>query len=142
MSVMLISLKHKQHKTASVTLSIFVGSWLLVLCQTCLADVEYDKPDVKPEACHITISEDVIDDVSAINDEHCPAACDCDAIILTMNSEKKSESKEKIKFSADVFSLVILKFTQSTRAPPAYRIPVPPERAILLPLQNYSILLI
>ena len=141
---MLISLKHKQQRIASVTLSIFLGSWLLMFCQMCLADTENSKQHSESEVCH-TITSDLVSadvDTSVVNDDLCLGVCDCDAITITMNSEKNSESKEKIKFSLDLSAHVTPEFTLSSRSPPAYQISPLPERALSLPFQRYTVLLI
>lgn len=147
---MLMQLKNKQHKIASITLSLFIGSWLLLLCQTCITaidDINHELPVESSVSCHssalvdMTDGEDVLNE-DVLNNEHCPGACDCDAVMISISTDKNSELKEKIKYSLDLYAYVTPELTLSTRAPPAYRISVAPERAILLPLQYSSILLI
>jgi len=140
---MLILLKNKQHSIAAVTLSLFVGSWLFLLCQTCLAAIngthEYDQTGTEmANSCHEQLSVDAGIDKS---EKHCPGTCDCDSITGTMISKSYSVLTEKIKFSPDLYVYTVPQIILSDWAPPAYRIPTTPERAVLLPLQHYTVLL-
>ncbi len=142
---MLIQLKNKQHKIASVTLSIFVGGWLLLLCQTCFAAINEIRENNQPVAemtnsCHAPLSVD--EDIKVSEEHDCLGVCDCDVINVIINSEKNSDLIEKIKFSPDLYAYIVPQITLSNRAPPTYRISSTPERAILLPLQRYTVLLI
>jgi hypothetical protein len=144
---MLIQLKNKQRKIASVTLSLFMGSWLLLLCQACLAVDEVNNhvetPIETTNSCHPSTTDNVTDEEEALNNEHCETSCDCDAVTINVSNVKNSELKEKIKFSLDLYAYLPSNLRLSIRAPPAYhRISSNPERAILLPLQNYTVLLI
>lgn len=140
---MLISLKHSQHKIASAILCFFVGSWLLLLCQACLAvstDIRdnNETPVELSNSCHSPDIEQAIDE----NNDHCLGVCDCDASLVTVNSDKDAGLSQKIKFSSDIYINVVHKILIPNSVPVVYRISTPPERAILLPFQSYNVLLI
>ena len=146
MASMLVLLKNKQHKIASVALSIFIGSWLLLVCQECLSaadnmNTHSQAIDEISNYCHNPDVDDSIDEISDVNSDHCLGVCDCDAITVTMNSDKNSDLIEKIKFLLDVYTYVEPEITISNRAPPGYRISTTPEQAIFLPQQHYTVLL-
>jgi len=139
---MLMHFNNKRHNIASGILSIFVGSWLLLLCQTCM-DLTDDNMGHHETSSEVTNSCHVPDeDINSIDDEHCLGACDCDALTVTINSDKNSESKEKVKFIPDVALAISSKITLSNRAPPGYPISSSPERAKLPPFYTYNVLLI
>ncbi len=144
---MLITLKHSQSQIASVVLSIFLGSWLLLFCQTCIAvmdDIDDNKTQSSElsNSCHSSeVDESITEKDETIND-HCLGACDCDVITATVSSDKSSELAGKIKFSPDLFVYVAFEIVSSKRAPPGHRIPATPDQAILLPHQRYTVLLI
>ena len=126
---------------------MFMGSWLLLLCQTCLAVVD----DVNSQnqsttelsnSCHAPDIEDSISENSNEHNKQCKGVCDCDDLSITINSEKNSDLTEKIKFSPDLYAYVVPKITLSNRALSNYRLSTTPERAIFLPLQHYTVLLI
>ncbi len=146
MANMLVLLNNKQHKIASVALSIFMGSWLLLVCQACLSAVDdintHSEPiDEISNDCHGLNIDDSIDELSDVNSDHCLGVCDCDAITATINSDKNSDLIEKIKFSQHLFAYVEPEIKISYRGPPDYRISTTPERAIFLPQQHYTVLL-
>ena len=146
MMTMLMQFKNKQRKIACVTVSLFMGSWLLLLCQTCFAvnnDIKnHSEPSTEASiSCH-TPENIALEQTSEANDEHCLGVCDCDAITIAVSTDKNSEIKEKTKYSPDIYTYATPEIIISTRAPPSYRISTTPERAILLPLQTYNVLLI
>ena len=125
---------------------MFMGSWLLLVCQACLSAVD-DITHVEPadeilNNCHSPDIDDPVDEISDVSSDHCLGVCDCDAITVTLNSDKNSDLIEKIKFSLDLYSYVEPQITISSRASPGYRISTTPEQAIFLPLQHYTVLLI
>ena len=135
---MFILLKNKQRPIASVALSLFVGSWLLLLCQSCLAATDEinhfsEASTEQPAPCHepLTISE-----------EHCLGACDCDEPSTTINGEMSPDSKGKSKYSQDIYAYTEPKKTLSNRALPAYRISTMPKQAIFLLQLHFTVLLI
>ncbi len=143
---MLMQLNNKRQKIASGILSLFMGGWLLLLCQTCLAstnDVKshHESSSEISNPCHV-LAENVQEANKSADDEHCLGVCDCDAITMALSSDKNSELREKIKYSPDLYSYISPEIIISTRAPPSYRIYTIPERAILLPLHTYNVLLI
>jgi len=140
---MLMHFNNSRRKIGSGILSIFIGSWLLLLCQTCIASTDNTMKHNETSS-EVTSSCHVPDDVSidSIEDEHCLGACDCDALTVTVQSDKNSESKEKIKSIPDFVATITSKTTLSNRAPPGYPISSSPERAKLPPFYTYNVLLI
>lgn len=146
MTIMLVLLKNKQQRIGSVALSIFMGSWLLLVCQSCLAAIDdsnnYNPVTESLNVCHTPNTDDANNEISDTNTEHCLGACDCDVIASALNSDKNSKILlEKIKFSLGLFAYVEPKITLYNRAPPGYPISTTPEQAIFLPLQHYTVLL-
>lgn len=143
---MLMQLNSKRRKIASSLLSIFMGGWFLLLCQTCLAlteteEVNHESSIDMSDSCH-ELDEDSQTGISNFDDEHCLGVCDCDALTVTVQSEKNSELKENIKFKADVIAIVSPKASLSNRAPPGYLYSSSPERAKKPPFYTYNVLLI
>ena len=142
---MLMHLNNKQHKLAAMMLSLFVGSWLLLLCQACFADTEeviqHESSAEMVSPCHEIIDENPLEILNA-DDEHCLGACDCDALTVTVHSEKNSELKENNKFKSDVTAVISPKIVLSNRAPPGYSYSSSPERAKKPPFYTYNVLLI
>lgn len=131
--------------SASMMLSLFVGSWLLLLCQACFAHaedvVQHESSEVISSSCHDVVDENPLEIMNA-DDEHCLGACDCDALAVTVHSEKHSELKENIKFKIDFIAVISPKIVLSNRAPPGYLYSSSPERAIKPPFYTYNLLLI
>jgi hypothetical protein len=144
---MLMQLKNKQRKIASVTLSLFVGSWLLLLCQTCLATIDdsNSRSDISvesPSPCHLSTTDHMTSEKENLNSDHCLGSCDSDVLTVTISKVNNFELKEKIKSSLDLYADVGSQITLSNRARSDYRILTTPERPLLLPLQLYTVLLI
>jgi len=141
-----MQLKDKQSKIASITLSIFVGGWLLLLCQTCLAAIDINDHSKQiteaSNACHTHGSDVSANKQKDDNNSHCLGACDCDDLSVIANSGKNLDLTEKIKKIPDFYIYVVPQLTLSKHPVSNYRIVTPPERTIPLPLQNYTILLI
>jgi len=100
---MLMQLKNKQHKIASVTLSLFVGSWLLLLCQTCLATIDDNNShnDISVESsspCHLSTTDHITCEEDTLNSEHCLKSCDSDVMTITMSKVNNSELKDYTGF--------------------------------------------
>jgi len=124
-----------------------MGSWLLILCQNCLAAVNDINGQNKlaselSYSCHGSVVDDSIDKINDVINEHCLGVCDCDDLSVTVHNLKNSDLKEKIKFSPELFAYFVTPATISNRAPPAYQILTTPERATFPPLQYYTVLLI
>lgn len=140
---MLISLKYNQHKIASAILCFFVGSWLLLLCQACLAvssDIEdnNEMPTELSSSCHSPDLEQAIDE----NNDHCLGVCDCDTSLVTMNSDKGADLSQKLKSPPDLYVYTKNQIQLFVFPPTPYRLLKIPESAIRLPFQTYNILLI
>ncbi len=136
-----MTLKNKQNKVVLTMLSIFIGSWLLLLCQTCLAmPAEVDlnnKADIET-SCHqseenLTVEQD---------NDHCVGVCDCDDPVALMKSEKNIGLMDKIKLSPDLYVFTHIQIQLPLSTPRPYRLLKIPEKAIQLPFQTYNILLI
>ena len=143
---MLIAFKNRQSKYTTIALFAFIGSWLLLLCQACFASDDDSKNHHEPivevtTSCH-TPETIELEEINLEDDEHCLGVCDCDAMTVTFSSDKNSELKEKTKFTSDLYGYLSAEITISPRAPPNYRVSTKPDRAILLPLQTYNVLLI
>jgi hypothetical protein len=136
---MLIELKNKHHKLATMMSSVFVGGWLLLLCQTCFASNDNQMIDQQTDEmtmpCHDSTSADS-------NSKECFGPCDCDELNVVINSDSNFGNNEKVKYSQDVFVSFEHKIKLSNRSPPSKRISSPPARAILLPLEFFNVLLI
>lgn len=144
---MLMHLNNKRRKFASGILFMFMGSWLFLLCQTCLALTEDITSHKEPsssgaaDSCH-TLQEGIQSEINYIDDEHCLGACDCDALTVTVQSEKNSELKDRIKFNTDAIAIIAPRTALSNRAPPGYPYFSLPERAKRPPFYTYNVLLI
>ncbi len=146
-------LKNRQHNIAVATLTLFLGSWLLFVCQACLAiggDVkdQHQATTDALESCHdaglkdgIQYPVDPINEVSSVNTGHCLGVCDCDAIAATLNSDKSPNLLDKLKVSADLIAFVEPQIFLPNHFSYAYRLTPTPERAIFLPQQHYTVLL-
>lgn len=141
---MLIQLKSRQRNIASVTLSLFLGSWLLLLCQTCMAlvdDVNNLIGTTEVSDCHVPEDINTLDEVITENDEHCLGVCDCDDLSVTTNSENNYELKNKIKILNDLYAFTNPLVYQPVYSPPDNLISTQPERAIFLPFKRFTVLL-
>ena len=144
---MLMRLNHNRRKVASGLLSMFMGSWLLLLCQTCLAytdDFATHKESSSlgmADYCH-SLEDGNQTGTSKVDDQHCLGACDCDALTVTVQSENNSELKDRIKFNIDAFAIIAPKAVLTSRASPGYPYSSSPERAKRPPFYTYNVLLI
>jgi hypothetical protein len=145
---MLILLKNQQHKIASVTLSLFMGSWLLLFCQTCVAafdqiESQNETKTVLSDFCHAP-DIDNTNEIAVENDAHCYGVCDCDEMTttVTVKGDSNHENQQKIKYLSDLYASVNSQLTLHHHSPPTYRISTLPEQAIFLPQQFYTVLLI
>lgn len=144
---MLILLKN-QHKIASVTLSLFLGSWLLLFCQTCVAafdqiESQNETKTVLSDSCHEP-DIDHTNEIAVENDAHCLGVCDCDEMTttVTVKGDSNHANQQKIKYSPDLYASVNSQLTLHNHSPPTSRISTLPEQAIFLPQQFYTVLLI
>jgi hypothetical protein len=144
---MLTWLKNRKN-IASTTITMFVGSWLLLFCQTCFATsqdtVSIGLSQSKTEySCH-TADNETDKSVEHYNtdDNHCLGVCDCDEITVSLNTIEKAGNSDKFKKlsldSVPASTLIknIISFDLKHHSFPI------PDRAIVPPLQRYSILLI
>ena len=146
---MLIWLGNKEKDIASTAIAIFVGSWLLLFCQTCFAtlqdtnSISFSQSETI-NSCHTTDNEtDNPEEQYNSDDDHCLGICDCDEITASLNSFEKTGTLDKFQKKVSIDSLaasISLKYLEISHS--TYQIPAPPERAILLPLKRYAVLLI
>jgi len=147
---MLIQLESKQRKIALVTLSLFMGSWLLLLCQICFASLQdTDSTSYSQEEtvipCHtIDSGTEKLKGQCNPDDDNCSGVCDRDKMTAALNSVEKTGHSDKFhKLSIDSFpaSVSFKDKIAINLALTRYRLPFP-ERAILLPQQRYVVFLI
>jgi hypothetical protein len=141
-------LRNKEKNIASTAIAMFVGSWLLLICQTCFAtSQDIDSIGLSQNkieyTCHTTENEadKLVEDYNS-DDDHCLGVCDCDEVMASLNTVEKTGHSDKFnKLSIDIVPASILFKDKITSNFMHHSLPIP-ERAILLPLQRYSILLI
>ena len=141
-------LRNKEKDIASTAIAMFVGSWLLLICQTCFAtsqDIDsIDLSQNKTEyTCHTSENEadKLVEDYNS-DDDHCLGVCDCDEVTASLNTIEKTAQSDKFHkvFLDNTPASVSFKNKIASNLT-HHSLPIP-ERAILLPLQRYSILLI
>ena len=141
-------LRNKEKNIASTAIAMFVGSWLLLFCQTCFANSQ-DTDSIglsqnKTEyACHTTENEtDKLVEHYNADDDHCLGVCDCDEVTASLNTVEKTGHSDKFhKLSIDSIPASISFKNKIASNLTHHSLPIP-ERAILLPLQRYAALLI
>jgi len=141
-------LRNKEKNVASTAIAMFVGSWLLLFCQTCFATpLDTGAIDLSQSnteySCHTTDNEPekLVEHYNA-DDDHCLGVCDCDEITASLNTIEKTGQSDKfhkvflnsVPASISIKNNIVSKLTH-------HSLPIP-ERAILLPLQRYAALLI
>ncbi len=146
---MLIWLRNKEKDIASTAIAMFVGSGLLLFCQTCFAisndtysiDISQNKTEY---SCHTADNEtDKLVEHYNSDDDHCLGICDCDEITASLNSIEKTGYLDKFHKKVSIDSVVAsISFKYREISSSTYQISGPPERAILLPLQRYTVFLI
>jgi len=136
---MFIWLRNKEKNIASTAIAMFVGSWLLLICQTCLATSQ-DTGSIglsqnnTEYTCHTIENE--------TDNDHCLGVCDCDEVAASLNSIEKTGHADKFhKLSIDSIPASISFKNKIASNLTHHSLPIP-ERAILLPLQRYALLLI
>lgn len=142
-------LRNKEKDIASTTIVMFVGSWLLLFCQTCFAipkdtysiDISQNKTEY---SCHTADNEtDKLVEHYNSDDDHCLGICDCDEITASLNSIEKTGYLDKFHKKVSIDSVVAsISFKYREISSSTYQISGPPERAILLPLQRFTVFLI
>jgi len=145
---MITWLKNKEKDIASTAIAMFVGSWLLLLCQTCFAASQESSSiglsQNKAEySCHTADNETAkLAEHFNTDDDHCLGVCDCDEITASLNTVEKTGHSDKFhKLTIDSVPASILFKAKIVSNLTRHSLPIP-ERAILLPLQHYVVLLI
>jgi hypothetical protein len=141
-------LRNKEKNIASTAITMFVGSWLLLFCQTCFATSQ-DTSSIVPSqsnteySCHTADNEtDKLVERYNTDDDHCLGVCDCDQLTASLNTVEKAGHSDKFnKLSIDSVPASISFKNKIASYRTHLSLPIP-ERAILLPLQRYSLLLI
>ncbi|MEQ8937728.1 MAG: hypothetical protein RLT30_03430 [Gammaproteobacteria bacterium] len=103
-------IRKRQQTMAIATLSLFMGAWLLLLCQSCFANDEvnsaalHDKV-VELEHCHDDSQQaDLTQNYET--EEHCTGVCDCDESTILMHSKEQNKEKNSYKFSPDIVYII------------------------------------
>jgi len=141
-------LRNKEKNIASTAIAMFVGGWLLLFCQTCFA-ASQDNGSIglsqnnTEYTCHTADSEtDKPVEHYNTDDDHCLGVCDCDEVTASLNTVEKTGHSDKFnKLSIDTFPASISFKNKLASNLTNHSLPIP-ERAILLPLQRYALLLI
>jgi hypothetical protein len=141
-------LRNKEKNIASTAIAMFVGSWLLLFCQTCFANSQ-DIGSIglssnnTEYSCHTTENEtDKLVEHYNSDDDHCLGVCDCDEVTASLNSIEKTGHADKLhKLFIDSVPASILFKNKIASNLTHQSLPIP-ERAIILPLQRYALLLI
>jgi hypothetical protein len=141
-------LRNKEKNIASTAIAMFVGSWLLLFCQTCFAtpqdagSIDLSQSETE-SSCHIADSKpDKFVEHYNTGDDHCLGVCDCDEITVSLNTIEKTGQSDKFhKIFPDSVPASI-SFKNKIASNHTYLILPIPERAIILPLQRYALLLI
>jgi len=141
-------LRNKEKNIASTAIAMFVGSWLLLFCQTCFATSQetssiVSSPSKTESSCHtIDNKPDKIVEHYNTDDDHCLGVCDCDEVTASLNTTEKTAQSDKFhKIFPDSVPASISFKNKIASYRTHHSLPIP-ERAILLPLQRYSLLLI
>ncbi len=146
---MLAWLKNSEKNIVSGTLAMFVGGWLMLFCQTCLASGESnDQSNISnvemAQHCHSTdCDSNNTEDQSSLNDDHCLGACDCDEMPGTLTNVETVKHPDKFKsvsFYNHIFILSSVPEQEIVNT--TYPISIFPERLRLLPLKHFTVLLI
>ena len=127
---------------------MFVGSWLLLFCQTCFATSQ-DTGSIGPSqsnteySCHTADNEaNKIVEHHNTDDDHCLGVCDCDEITASLNTVEKTGHSDKFhKPTIDSVPVSNLFKNKIVSNLTRHSLPIP-ERSILIPLQHYVVLLI
>ena len=145
---MLIWLRNKERNIASTAIAMFVGSGLLLFCQTCFAisndtysiDISQHKIE---SSCHTTGKETnkLVEHYNS-DDAHCLGICDCDEITVSLNNVEKTAHSDKFhKVYLDSIPSSMSFKNKIASDLTRHSLPIP-EQAILLPLQRCVVLLI
>jgi len=94
-------LRNKEKNIASTAITMFVGSWLLLFCQTCFATSQ-DTSSIVPSqsnteySCHTAGDEtDKLVEHYNTDDDHCLGVCDCDEVTASLNTIEKTGHADK-----------------------------------------------
>ena len=94
---------------AMATLSLIIGAWLLLLCQSCFANDDANSAALHDEVVEL---ENCHDDSQQTGlkqnygtEEHCAGVCDCDENTILTQSKEQNKEKNSYKFSPDIVSI-------------------------------------
>jgi len=145
---MLTWLRNKERDIASTAIVMFVGSWLLLFCQTCFAtsqdadSTNFSQSEIIDD-CHTIVNDtDKPEEPYSFDDDHCLGVCDCDEVAVSLNNIERaghSDKFQKVFLDSIPVSKSFKDKIVSTLTSHIFPIP---ERAILHPLQRYALLLI
>jgi len=140
-------LRNKEKNIASTAIAMFVGSWLLLFCQTCFAtsqdtgSISLSQSQIE-YPCHTAENEanKIVEHYNT--DDYCLGICDCDEVTASLNTVEKTGHSDKFhKLSVDILPASI-SFKNKIASNLTQHTLLIPERAILLPLRRYAVLLI
>lgn len=87
---MLIGIRNKQQNFTVGVLVAFIGAWLLLISQNCLASIENNVADtgqISDQHC-MHDSEGEGENVADLANSHCLGKCDCDDTVVTVSNNK------------------------------------------------------
>lgn len=137
---------HKKNAIATSALALFVGGWLLLLCQTCLAynvaaSSNFDTV-ISEESVPCHSNHDMNAAKADTKIPHCHEVCNCNSVDASLNT---TEPVHEIKRSSiDHYPIFLLKeseLSQRIYIAKIYPVDRSPEQAIHLPFDNYTVLL-
>lgn len=105
---MLAFIRKKQKPMAMTSLSMFMGAWLLLMCQTCFASNDVNNAELHTETVALEHCHDDSQQTHAAqnyeSEEHCAGVCDCDEITILSQAKEQHKEKSSYKFSSDIIS--------------------------------------
>jgi hypothetical protein len=146
----------RRNTIAGSALGAFIAGWLLFFCQACLAQTEIDRHVTAADAgipCHEDSTASHTSTPAADDGhmaDHCLGACDCDAVVCdcdavaaSLNSVEQIWTTDKpSSLSPDQAAITVADVSISIPRNLTSTAERQPERAILLPIQRFNVLLI
>lgn len=143
---MLKVLRKKQEQLGTGLLVFFLGAWLSVLCQNCMALMDNDEGSHQAtEYQHCAEAEDDLPQADiSLSSDHCTGVCNCDQL-QTLTSAVQSLSSDKgykdHQFVTAVLPAEQYRLSPSSGSGAGFHHNDFPERACFLPLERYCVLL-
>lgn len=97
----------------------------------------------KSNSCHSSESSQVVQDTNPDDpNSHCLGVCDCDDLDTSFNNAKSDSGQaEKSKNTIDTCQILTELITKDVKLKATYKIATLPERATIIPLQHFTVLL-